>query len=86
MIVAGIARIKLPSMPPTNRSGVKHSAAVAVAAIMARDTFLVAIETISRAFFDFRRRASMASTMMIVSSTISDRLRIKPNSVIVLRL
>ena len=46
IIVTGIARINVPKTPPTNSNGAKLSAAVAVAATIARDTRRVASLTV----------------------------------------
>ena len=81
MMVIGMARIKLPSIPPTNRNGAKLRAAVVVAATMARLTLPTAVWTIIVRSLPRRRAASMASTIMMVSSTISDKPNISANRV-----
>ena len=82
--VIGIARIKLPKIPPTNNNGAKLKAAVKVAATIARLILPVATCTVSRGSLRLRRWASIASIMIIVSSTMSAKHRMSENRVMVL--
>ena len=81
MIVTGIARMKLPRIPLTNASGRKLSVAVSVAAIIARPIFCAAVRTATLRLVLRRRAVSIASTMMMVSSTIRLSPRISANNV-----
>ena len=83
IIVIGIARMNSPRIPPTNKKGAKLKAAVKVAATIARPIFLVAREIAFFASLCFFRWVSIASVIMIVSSTISDNPSTSENSVIV---
>ena len=86
IMVIGIALIKLPKIPPTKTRGAKLRAAVKVAAIIALLTLRVASSTAFLASFWRRRWASIASTIIMVSSTINDKLSIMANKVITFRV
>ncbi len=83
IMVTGIARINLPKIPLTKIKGTKLKIAVNVAAIIARLTLPVATATAWAAFFCRRLWASSASTIIIVSSIIRAKPRIRLNNVMV---